>query len=72
MSLNTEECVCPSAKRARFASMGRDSRNLRFYTACETACDGAVRVYNIVPIENEVNLLALFVTKRDHIEVLMP
>ena len=30
----------------------------------ETAFDGAVRVYDIVPMENEVDSLALFVTKR--------
>ena len=37
----------------------------------ETAFDGAVRVYDIVPMENEVDLLALFVTKRDDIEELI-
>ena len=30
----------------------------------ETDFDGAVRVYDIVPMENEVDSLALFVTKR--------
>ena len=34
----------------------------------ETALDGAVRTYDIVPMETEVDLLALFVTKRDDIE----
>ena len=37
----------------------------------ETAFDGAVRAYAIVPMENEVNLLALFGTKRDNIEELI-
>ena len=37
----------------------------------ETAFDGAVRAYDIVPMETEVDLLALFVTKRDEIEELI-
>ena len=37
----------------------------------ETAFDGAVRAYARVPMENEVNLLALFGTKRDDIEELI-
>ena len=37
----------------------------------ETAFDGAVRTYDIVPMETEVDLLALFVTKRDQIEELI-
>ena len=37
----------------------------------ETAFDGAVRAYDIVPMETEVDLLALFVTKRDDIEELI-
>ena len=32
---------------------------------------GAVRAYDIVPMENEVDLLALFATKRDKIEELI-
>ena len=37
----------------------------------ETAFDGAVRTYDIVPMETKVDLLALFVTKRDDIEELI-
>ena len=37
----------------------------------ETAFDGAVRTYNLVPMETEVDLLALFVTKREDIEELI-
>ena len=37
----------------------------------ETAFDGAVRTYDIVPMETEVDLLALFVTKREDIEELI-
>ena len=37
----------------------------------ETDFDGAVSTYDIVPMETEVDLLALFVTKRDNIEELI-
>ena len=37
----------------------------------ETAFDGAVRTYDIVPMETELDLLALFVTKREDIEELI-
>ena len=37
----------------------------------ETVFDGAVRTYDIVPMETEVDLLALFVTKREDIEELI-
>ena len=37
----------------------------------ETAVDGAFQTYDIISMENEVDLLALFVTKRDDIEELI-
>ena len=36
--------------------------------SAETAFNGAVRVYDIEPMENEVDLLAIFVNKRDENE----
>ena len=47
------------------------SREILISIQPETAFDGAVRTYDIVPMETEVDLLALFVTKRDEIEELI-
>ena len=47
------------------------SRELLTSIQPETAFDGALRTYNIVLMDSEVDLLALFVTKRDDIEELI-